>query len=159
MLSGETATLRLAHSSEAATIASMSRLNIEYGLRWRWTPIRVKRSIADPETIVLVATLRGAIIGFAIMKFGDIDAHLHLLAVESKQRRSGVGRTMIRWLEKSCVTAGMQHVRLELRATNKQARAFYEDLGYRSLGRIPGYYDGSETALVFGKNLARGHRL
>ena len=155
MLSRETATLRQAHVSEAATIAAMSRLHIEHGLRWRWTPARVKRSILDTEAVVLVATIGGDIVGFAIMKFGDLEAHLHLLAVDPKYRRGGIGRSLLAWLEKSCDTAGIQTIRLELRAGNRPARAFYRSVGYRHLGDIPRYYDRSETALVFGKALIR----
>ena len=153
MLSKETATLRPAHVSEATTIAAMSRLQIEHGLRWRWTPSRVKRSIIDRETIVLVATIDGEIVGFAIMKFDDLKAHLHLLAVDPRHRRKRIGRSMLAWLEKSCDTAGIQQIRLELRAGNEPARAFYESLGYSGVGRIPGYYDRTETALVFVKAL------
>ena len=155
MLSKETTTLRLAHVSEATLIANLSRLQVEHGLRWRWTSSRVKRSIADPETVVLVATIAGEVVGFAIMKFGDLEAHLHLLAVAPKQRRSGIGRAMMEWLEKSCDTAGVQHVRLEVRANNDRAHAFYERLGYRRLGEIRAYYDRRETAVVFGKRLGR----
>ncbi len=153
LLSKETATLRLAHTSEAAAIAAMSRLHVEHGLRWRWTPARVRRAIAHAETVVLVATFRGDIAGFAIMRFGDLEAHLHLLAVEPRRRRSGIGRAMIEWLEKSCDTAGIRQIRLEVRARNEAARHFYRSLGYRHLGQIPGYYDRSETAVLLGKRL------
>ena len=131
----------------------MSRLHIEYGLRWRWTPGRVKRSIADAETVVLVATIDGDIVGFAIMKFGDVEAHLHLLAVDPRERRTGIGNALIRWLEKSCDTAGIRQIRLEVRAGNDGACRFYESLGYRRYGRVAGYYDRREAAVVFGKRL------
>lgn len=134
-------------------IAAMSRLHVEHGLHWRWIPGRVRRAIADAETIVLVATIQGEIVGFGIMKFGDLQAHLHLLAVEPRHRRVGIGRAMMRWLEKSCRTAGIRQIRLEVRDRNQAARLFYRNLGYRRLGQIPGYYDRSETALVFGKRL------
>ena len=117
--------LRAAHRSEAAAIASMSRLQVEYGLNWRWTPARVRRFIKDEETMVLVASVGGVIEGFAIMKFHDDDAHLFLLAVQPKARRSGIGKALVEWLEKSCRTAGIRRIRLEVRATNHEARHFY----------------------------------
>ena len=131
----------------------MSRLHIEHGLRWRWTPNKVKRSIRDPESVVLVATVDGVIAGFAIMKFGDVEAHLHLLAVDPRHRRKGIGRALLAWLEKSCDTAAMHEIRLELRASNRIAREFYRTLGYVGKGVIPDYYDRQEAALVFGKRL------
>ena len=153
MRTKNTLLLRAAHASEATAIAALSRVEIEYGLRWRWTPSRVRRAIGEPETMVLVATQDGELRGFAIMRFGDSDAHLHLLAVEAKHRRQGVGRAMLDWLEKSCRVAGMQAIRLELRAGNRGAQAFYAALGYEPVGRIEGYYERRETALILGKPL------
>lgn len=154
MLSKATVSLRRAHSSEAGAIARMSRLQVEHGLRWRWTPERVRQSIADVETIVLVASAEGDIAGFAIMKFEDLDAHLHLLAVDPPYRRTGIATALIVWLEKTCRTAGVRRIRLEVRVANLSARRFYERRGYTILGQIPEYYDRRETALVFSKNTA-----
>ena len=154
MLSRGTTTLRPAHISEAPVIARMSRLLVEHGLRWRWTSRRVRQSIRDKETMVLVATTEGALIGFAIMKFGDEESHLHLLAVEPRYRREGVATEMLDWLETTCRTAGLQQIRLEVRAGNEPARQFYSRQGYEHLGDIIGYYDGVESAAVLGKRLA-----
>ncbi|MEM9207784.1 MAG: GNAT family N-acetyltransferase [Pseudomonadota bacterium] len=153
MLSKGTTTLRPAHRSEAGAIAQLSRLHVEHGLRWRWRPARVKRSIDDAETMVLVATVEGQLAGFAVMKFGDLDAHLHLLAVDPFFRRNGIASDLVAWLEASCRTAGMRQVRLEVRLRNRPAHRFYARLGYDVVGRIPGYYDQTESALVFSKSL------
>jgi len=145
--------LRAAHKSEASTIAKMSRLQVEYGLDWRWKPQRIRHFIQDRETIVLVASVAGLLEGFAIMKFRDDDAHLLLLAVEPQSRQFGIGRAMLEWLEKSCRTAGIQQVRLEVRASNAPARRFYECLGYRFVSQIAGYYEMREAAIVMAKSL------
>ena len=153
ILSGNTAVLRPAVPTDAWAIGRMSRQYVEQGLRWRWTPARVRQSIADVESVVLVASLRDSIAGFAIMKFGDLDAHLHLLAVDPSQRRTGTATRLMRWLEKSCDTAGIRRIRLEVRNSNPTALNFYGRLGYRIVGRIPGYYDRRETAIVLQKSL------
>jgi len=145
--------LRAAHRSEATAIATMSRLQVEYGLRWRWTAARIRRCIADKETMVLVASVDGVIQGFAVMKFLDDDAHLLLLAVQPGLRLSGIGRALVNWLEKSCRTAGIQRVRLEVRISNEAARRFYEALDYRFISQVAGYYDNREAAVVMVKNL------
>ena len=145
--------LRAAHRSEAGTIASMSRLHVEYGLRWRWTPAKVRRHLQDPETMALVASVDGVFEGFAIMKFHDQEAHLLLLAVEPKSRRTGIGRALVKWLEKSCRTAGIQNIRVEVRAANTTARTFYENLGFRLVEEIAGYYDKRESAVVMARSL------
>ena len=105
---------------------------------------------------MLVASVDGVIEGFAIMKFNEEDAHLLLLAVQPATRRSGIGRAMVDWLEKSCRTAGVRHIRLEVRVSNKPARQFYERLGYRLVSQVAGYYEKREAAAVMAKSLIAG---
>ena len=151
----ESLVLRAAHISEAGAIASMSRLLVEHGLNWRWTPSRVRKSIRDRETMVLVANNDGKLSGFAIMKFRDADSHLFLLAVAPEMQRAGIGAALLIWLEKSCRTAGMRHIRVEVRAGNHKARKFYDRSGFRFIGQVAGYYDRHEPAVVMVKTLAR----
>jgi ribosomal-protein-alanine N-acetyltransferase len=146
--------LRLARPAEAATIANLSRDLIEYGLRWRWTPIRVAGCIRAPNVNVLVASVRENIVGFSIMRYGDNDAHLDLLAVAPTYRRAGVGRRLLEWLEKCAVIAGIFNVALEVRAGNQGAQLFYKRLGYRTIAHLPGYYQGIEAALRMGRDLS-----
>jgi ribosomal-protein-alanine N-acetyltransferase len=147
--------LRAAHASEAAAIASLSRLHVEHGLRWRWTPARVRKQIDDPETMTLVASVDSQLAGFAIMHFGDLRAHLVLLAVEPRYRKAGIGSALLKWLEASCATAGMQDIRLEVRAGNQSAQKFYRNRGFALQGRIPGYYDRREAAIIMERKLDR----
>jgi ribosomal-protein-alanine N-acetyltransferase len=146
--------LRLARPAEATAIANLSRDLIEYGLGWRWTPARVAASIRAPNVNVLVACTQGNIAGFAIMRYGDDDANLDLLAVVPPYRRAGVGRRLLEWLEKCAVVAGIFSVTLEMREGNEGARLFYERMGYRTLSHLPGYYQGIEAALRMGRNLS-----
>ena len=146
--------LRLARPAEATAIANLSRDLIEYGLRWRWTPIRVAASIRADNVNVLVACARDKIAGFAIMRYRRDDAHLDLLAVAPPYRRAGLARQLLQWLEKCAVVAGIFSVALEVRADNKEAQSFYERMGYRTVAEVPGYYDGIETALRMSRDLS-----
>jgi ribosomal-protein-alanine N-acetyltransferase len=147
--------LRLARPSDATVIAELSRDLIEYGLRWRWTAMRVAASIREPDVNVLVACSEANVAGFAIMRYGEDDAHLDLLAVALPYRRTGIGRQLVEWLEKCAVVAGIFNVALEVRAGNESAQRFYENLGYRTLAHLPGYYQGVEEALRMGRDLSR----
>jgi ribosomal protein S18 acetylase RimI-like enzyme len=146
--------LRLARPAEATTIATLSRDLIEYGLRWRWTAVRVAASIRAPNVNVLVACIHGSIAGFAIMRYGDDDAHLDLLAVAPPYRRAGIGSQLLQWLEKCAVVAGIFSVALEVRAGNEGAQLFYERMGYRTLVHLPGYYQGIEAGLRMVRDLS-----
>jgi ribosomal protein S18 acetylase RimI-like enzyme len=146
--------LRLARLSDAGTIANFSRELIEYGLRWRWTAMRVAASIRAPDVNVLVACIRGSVAGFAIMRYGQDDAHLDLLAVAPPYRRLGIGRRLLEWLEKCAVVAGIFSITLEVRAGNEATQLFYKRMGYRPLAHVPGYYQGIEAALRMGRDLS-----
>jgi len=104
---------------------------------------------------VLVAASHDRIVGFAIMRFREDTAHLDLLAVSPSSRRLGIGRRLVQWLEQCAVVAGTFDVALEVRAVNKPAQAFYENIGYRTVAEINGYYEGVESALRMSRNLAR----
>ena len=147
---------RLARAGDARAIALMSRELIETGLGgWSWPPQRVARSIQARDTVVLAASISDFVVGFAIMNFGDVQAHLSLLAVRPPHRRCGIGRRMMEWLEESALVAGIATVNLELRVNNSAARDFYRALGFKDTAYIPGYYQGVETALRMTRDIRR----
>ena len=149
-------TLRVAKRPDAFPIALMSRALIEAGLNgWSWDPERVARSIQARDTIALVATVQNPIVGFAIMNFGDTQAHLSLLAVSLSHQRCGIGTQMMKWLEESALVAGIATINLELRANNHPARDFYRAMGFHDTAYIPGYYRGVETALRMSRDIRR----
>ena len=150
------ATFRLATPADAYEIAVMSRYLVEVGLRgWSWPPERVAKAIRARSTLVVAAEVRSHLVGFAIMEFGEVQAHLSLLAVKPSHHRCGIGRALMHWLEESALTAGVTTVTLELRANNYGARAFYRLLGFEEGSYIPGYYRGVETALRMSRDIRR----
>jgi len=148
-----TPSLQLAHRRDAGAIASMSRRFIESGLEPSWTTERVERAISHADSTVLTARSGRELVGFAIMQFGDSTAHLNLLAVATGQRRSGIGRRLMAWLEESARVAGTFVIRLECRQSNTGAVRFYRAVGYRETGIIPRYYQGREDAVRMERDL------
>lgn len=140
--------LRPARIAEAPALAEMSRDFIEHGLAWRYTPLRMARLIRARETQAVVAAddALGALHGFAVMQFGEERAHLVLLCVHPAQRHRGIGRALVEWLAASARVAGMQAIRLELRADNASALAFYRRVGFEATELAAGYYDGQVAA-------------
>jgi ribosomal-protein-alanine N-acetyltransferase len=145
--------IRLATSADAAAIAALSRTAIEHDLPWRWTPQRVRRSIVDAATNVIVARQGSAFAGFGIMKYGEHTAHLLLLAVHDSARRRGVGSAMVLWLERVALAAGVSRLQLEARESNLAALAFYRRHGYRVTTTIMGMYLGLEDGVRLEKRI------
>jgi ribosomal-protein-alanine N-acetyltransferase len=149
--------LRLARLADADVLAVMSRDLIEQGLGWSWTPARLRRSMADPQTNVVVQDgPDGDFAGFGVMRYGESEAHLLLLAVDPACRRQGTGSALLGWLERSAQVAGIAQIQLEARVTNVSARAFYRFHGYRETRLVPGYYRGREASVRFVKDLRLG---
>ena len=123
-------------------MAEMSRKLIETGLAWRYTPRRMTALISDPETVALGAYDGSRMRGFAVMQFGEVHAHLALLCVQPTQQQRGIGRRLMEWLLESAQVAGIASIRLELRADNAAALAFYLRLGFTETQLAPGYYEG-----------------
>lgn len=146
----------LARASEAGRIALLSRAAIEHGLAWSWTPQRVLKSVRDAATNAIVARDGGNLLGFAIMKYGDTDAHLLLLAVDYARRRRGVGSALLAWLDVTVRTAGIESIRAEVRAGNLPALAFYRRHGFERLRVLRGYYQGIDDAVVLAKRMGTG---
>jgi ribosomal-protein-alanine N-acetyltransferase len=145
--------LGLARTDEATAIAAMSRQLIEHGLPWSWNEQRVGYCLRNRDCVVLAARDRRRLIGFAIMEFYDVHAHLSLFAVQPGYQRQGIGGQLLEWLEASARTAGIFGVQLEVRAGNDAGRLFYERRGYRENGRKTAYYGGREDALRMSRDL------
>ncbi|HZX91975.1 MAG TPA: ribosomal protein S18-alanine N-acetyltransferase [Rudaea sp.] len=145
--------IRLAMLGDAERIAVMSRDFIEHGLGWNWDAARVARRIRQRETNVVVAESGAELVGFGLMQYLDDQAHLLLFGVEPIYRRLGIGSGLLSWLESCAITAGIELIFLESRASNTAARAFYGAHGYRELAVIPRYYSGREDAIRMGKDM------
>ena len=148
--------IEIARPADAPAIARMSRDLIEYALPWSWRAPRVLRHVCRADSTVITARCRDELAGFAIMRFGTEEAHLDLLAVRRRFQRRGLGSEMVRWLEASARVAGVSVVHLEVRETNHGGHAFYRRLGYRRVGRVPGYYCAREAAFRLARDLWEG---
>jgi ribosomal protein S18 acetylase RimI-like enzyme len=143
-----------ARIGDAPGIANMSRLLIEPGLPWTWTPRRVANFMQQKETLVVTAKLERELVGFALAQFGSERVHLALLGVAQNHQRQGLGRQLMTWVEESAVVAGLLQITLEVRSGNDSARRFYTRIGYRESGSATRYYSGIEDAIKLSRSLS-----
>ena len=107
----------------------------------------------DRNTNIIVALEARRIVGFALMKYLEEEAQLLLFAVIQVRRRTGIGRALMAWLEKTALIAGIGTIHLEVRARNGGARAFYRRMGFVEHEVIEGYYRGVEAAVRMRRRL------
>ena len=90
---------------------------------------------------LVIQWVREAIIGSAIRYQGEqIRATLTTLAVTSQFRRRGLGRELIRALERFFAARRVLRYRLETVVENEAARDFYGRLGFKDVDRRAGSY-------------------
>ena len=77
------------------------------------------------------------------------ELHINSLAVIEAWRRRGLARHLLRHVFRESIASGARSATLEVRQSNRAARALYEGLGFRAEGARRDYYqDPREDALV-----------
>ena len=66
---------------------------------------------------------------------------------------TNVETTMLAWLEATLRAAGIAMIRLEARARNTAALAFYRKHGFNQTGLLEGYYSDREDAVRLERDL------
>ena len=87
-----------------------------------------------PRGELLIARLRGEPVGCGALKFhGRAPAELKRMWVAPEMRGAGLGRRLLRELERHARDGGARVVRLETNRALKEAIALYRDSGYREV--------------------------
>lgn len=100
------------------------------------------------------------ITGYGILSMGAGEAHLLNLCIAPDHRGRGLGRHLLGRLLDIARWNGAERVFLEVRPSNPLAKALYESVGFKEIGRRPRYYparDGREDAIVMALEMAAGH--
>lgn len=95
----------------------------------------------------------GTTIGYAGGLIVDGDVQILKIAVEPAFRRSGIARQLLSRVIEDARNLGASTASLEVRVSNESAIAFYEALGFGSVGLRPRYYSDGEDANVMSASL------
>lgn len=94
-----------------------------------------------------------SIVGVSLVQWFAPEAEILLVAVLPSHRRRGIARALLRGSLMQAARAGAEAAFLEVRPSNAGARAFYEEEGFREVGRRRAYYRNGEDALVLRRDL------
>lgn len=100
----------------------------------------------------LVAEKDGIIAGFVVgILISDIEGKIFSIAVNKKNRGSGVATLLIKTLLDTFRKKGVTNVELEVRKSNLIAQELYQKLGFNMIGIAPRYYCDGESAIIMRK--------
>lgn len=109
---------------------------------------------APPTCWVARAEHGGPVVGFVSTQVKGVVLDIAGLAVESRHRRSGLGRALLHAALRSARTRGLERVLLHVSTGNAEAIALYTSEGFRKRQLQPGYYtsarfpDGGDAWLM-----------
>src|SRR5206468_5613965 len=113
-----------------------------------WTRAAIASTLRHEHMRVLVADDGGELggdgarrpLGYVVAMIAGPEAEVADLAVSPIARRRGIGRALIDRLLAELAAVGVVAVFLEVRESNRAARALYESRAFQSVGRRRGYY-------------------
>ena len=103
-----------------------------------------------------VCTDNKKVIGFFIASFSLLEGHLLNISVAPNRKRQGVGNILLNKIESIAIEYGIKEIFLEVRESNREAIALYENNGYRKIGLRKNYYklsEGREDAVIYSKKI------
>ena len=89
------------------------------------------------------------IVGYMIF---DQTGHVYSTAVRPSQRRKGFARRLFLYASEQ----SLGKLWLEVRSKNTGAIGFYQRIGMRIVGRVPGYYHGDDALIMILDGLGEG---
>jgi ribosomal-protein-alanine N-acetyltransferase len=112
-----------------------------------WSLAMFVLELSKPSSICLALGEEDELFGYLVCSRYDHVWHLMNVAVAPERRRTGVARRLLSRLFEEA--GGELPFTLEVRVSNDAAIAMYEQLGFRSAGIRPRYYqDNGEDALI-----------
>jgi len=108
------------------------------------------RSEAQPQhRIALVVEQAGGVVGFIVGRQVAEEWEIENIAVTGAARRRGLGSRLVGELLEHARSRGGKTVFLEVRESNRAARALYEKWAFIEMGRRKAYYQNpAEDALI-----------
>ncbi len=131
----EAATMGTDAWNEALVTDDLGRPN-----RVWWAACQADPSMPLPDHARLLGYAGGLVV--------DGDVQILKVAVDPEFRRRGIAQELVARVADDARNLNARTSSLEVRASNTGAQAFYERLGYRSLGKRPRYYSDGEDAVI-----------
>jgi ribosomal-protein-alanine N-acetyltransferase len=134
-------------SAERADIPEIAALAAaSFSHPWRAGSFEQELGLAEAR--LWVAREGAERIGYLSARRIADQVHVLSLAVDPPWRGRGVARALLDTLLREETARGARSALLEVRSSNRLARAFYANAGFVAVGRRPRYYADGEDAVL-----------
>ena len=119
-----------------------------------WSEKSVLDTMNQKNAVCLTAEKAGRIIGYVLSYTAADEAEIARIAVAEEFRRQGTARALLRELENVCSSKGVKKLLLDVRESNREARAFYTDMGFQEDGIRRRFYENpQEDGILMSREL------
>jgi [ribosomal protein S18]-alanine N-acetyltransferase len=134
--------IRHATSAHLPIIMRLERAS-DTAAHWSEQQYRQAIDAGEAQRLVLVledAAAPGKILGFLVARQIAPEWELENIVVAAEVRRNGLGKRLLEGLLKHARDRNTTRVFLEVRESNRSARALYQQAGFKQTGRRKSYY-------------------
>lgn len=115
-------------SDEAAVIDLWHRSGVSRP--WNDPKRDIARKMEEQPELFLVGTRGGRVVATAMAGYDGHRGWVYYMAVHPEEQGGGIGRELMRSVERALRGRGCQKINLMVRADNTEAVGFYERLGF-----------------------------
>ena len=117
-----------------------------------WSRNALVEELENPAAVFLTAVEEKEVLGYAGMHCAWGECYLDNIAVFPEHRRQGVAKALLLELENRAKRRNGEFLSLEVRASNREAIALYQAMGFQEAGRRKNFYTApQEDGLIFTK--------
>lgn len=147
--------------AESVTTRDVDRVDLDavaaleraaFPIPWRRDYFEVEVGTAHRFNRVAIGP-KGDLAGYVFCAFAAGELHVNKIAVEERHRRKGIASLLMDEVLGFAMRTRVEEIYLEVRVSNRPARAFYAGLGFREAGRRNRYYLDGEDALVLVRDM------
>lgn len=129
--------LRWMYSGDIPEVTVIEKACFEFP----WSEVEFVHSLRLRNSVSMVASFEGRIVGFMVYELGKRRIQLLNFAVAPEFRRRGVGARMMTRLIGKLSPERRTRISLEVRETNLAAQLFFHSLEFRATRILHDYYD------------------
>ena len=118
-----------------------------------WSKSQWERELNDPKRFCLgiIELETKKLLGLCSSWLVIDELHITFIAVDPMNQRKGIGKLLLTDLIKRSKSLQINQIFLEVKQNNEPAKALYNSMGFKIVGKRPKFYQDGSDALLLNK--------
>ncbi len=125
-------TIRQFLKKDTADVIQLWKIVFKNDPPWNEPQAIIKRKLAYQSELFLVGEKQGRVIATVLGGYDGFRGWIYHLAVDPKERKSGIATKMISLIEKKLKNLNCIKINIQIRSSNPEVVSFYQHLGYKT---------------------------